>query len=190
MITEVIEDYFDRFPEDRERLSLLNEQIERGDDLIDRGNFAGHFTAGGLVFPHGYGELLLVHHIRHDRWMHPGGHGEKGEANPVNVAIREIREETGLEVAYLTDDPSKSPWPIYIETRYVQARPQTPSKEEEPEHFHHNLIYPFIVVGGEVGHQEDELHDVGWFALHAAEVEYLQPALERVRTLILPHLNS
>jgi 8-oxo-dGTP pyrophosphatase MutT (NUDIX family) len=40
--------------------------------------------------------VLLRWHERIGRWMQVGGHGDPGEHDPWQVALREAREETGL----------------------------------------------------------------------------------------------
>jgi len=58
-----------------------------------------HFTASCWITSTGKPKkILLIHHKKLGRWLQPGGHIEKFE-NPVVAAIREVREETGLEIA-------------------------------------------------------------------------------------------
>src|ERR1017187_8465662 len=56
----------------------------------------GHITCTGLVLaPHGE-RVLLVHHRRLDRWLLPGGHVEREDAQIGDAARREVIEETGV----------------------------------------------------------------------------------------------
>ena len=56
-------------------------------------------SCGAIVFRkfHGNIELLLIKHANGGHWSFPKGHVEAGETE-VETAIREIREETGIEV--------------------------------------------------------------------------------------------
>ncbi|MDD4957223.1 MAG: NUDIX domain-containing protein [Candidatus Omnitrophica bacterium] len=56
-----------------------------------------HFAAGGVVIKkeRGRPRVLLIKD-RYGRWTWPKGHLEKGET-PETAALREIKEETGLE---------------------------------------------------------------------------------------------
>jgi 8-oxo-dGTP diphosphatase len=54
-----------------------------------------HHTAGGIVLD-GQGRVLLVRHRKLGYWLQPGGSVEDGE-DPAAAAIREIREETGID---------------------------------------------------------------------------------------------
>ena len=54
-----------------------------------------HFTATGFVVN---GDATLLHwHHRVNEWLPPGGHVEKDE-DPVQAVLREVKEETGLDV--------------------------------------------------------------------------------------------
>ena len=46
---------------------------------------------------HGNTEILLIRHVKSGYWSFPKGHVEKGETE-VETAVREIKEETGLDV--------------------------------------------------------------------------------------------
>jgi 8-oxo-dGTP diphosphatase len=67
-------------------------------------------AAGGVV--EGDGLLLLVHRPRYDDWTFPKGKAEADEADE-ECAVREVREETGLECELLDE---------LAPTEYVDAR--------------------------------------------------------------------
>lgn len=80
-----------------------------------------HFTASGVVLEQGH--LLLVNHKRIGGWVPPGGHVEPNEM-PEETVIREIMEETGIEVEIVSDAmPSSADAEAMFLARplYVQA---------------------------------------------------------------------
>jgi len=92
----------------------------------------GHITATGLVLAPDRERLLLVHHRRLDRWLLPGGHVDREDAEIWDSARREVIEETGAQLV-------------------AAARPRLagldvhgiPLKHGEPYHLHHDLIFQF-----------------------------------------------
>ncbi|MFU8839994.1 MAG: NUDIX hydrolase [Nitriliruptoraceae bacterium] len=60
-----------------------------------------HVTGSAIVLDGG-GRVLLHRHKRLGRWLQPGGHLDPGEL-PWQAAVRETREETGVEAAHPPD---------------------------------------------------------------------------------------
>ena len=58
-----------------------------------------HFTASALIVHNK--KVLLVNHLKLGVWLYPGGHVEKDE-NPDQTLIREVKEETGLDVEIIS----------------------------------------------------------------------------------------
>lgn len=104
----------------------------------------GHITGTGLVL-HPAGEsVLLVHHRRLDRWLLPGGHVESGDGAVWETARREVIEETGVLLA-----PNARPVLAGIDVHGI------PPKGHEPFHLHHDLIFGFRAVTGELQCSEE-----------------------------------
>jgi 8-oxo-dGTP pyrophosphatase MutT (NUDIX family) len=93
-----------------------------------------HVTGSALVLHPPSRRVLLRWHDRMGSWLQIGGHGDPGETSPLEVALREGREETGL-----TD---LTPWPDPDQPRLVQvAVVPVPAAKGEPAHDHADLRY-------------------------------------------------
>src|SRR5262249_16885133 len=57
-----------------------------------------HLPASAIVVDEAGERTLFVHHRKSGSWLQPGGHFEPGDASAGEAALREAREETGLEV--------------------------------------------------------------------------------------------
>lgn len=88
------------FPKDLEEQSYKKQflnLIEERSDCFERTCFEpGHITASAWVLNHTEEKVLLMHHRKLDIWVQPGGHCD-GDPNVLEVALKEVREETGLE---------------------------------------------------------------------------------------------
>lgn len=124
-----------------------------------------HYTATVFVVSESRPrKILLVHHKKFDKWMPPGGHIEKME-NPIEAAVREVKEESGVDIKPFLqkidkiDDRAKIlPLPTFILEETIDHH------GEQPEHYHIDFVYTFEVPMQELSHQIDESYDIGWFA--------------------------
>lgn len=128
-----------------------------------------HFTASAFILSkNSPKKVVLVHHKKHGVWLQPGGHVEPFE-NPVEAAVREVKEETGIDISFLfrqiqpIDHFGKVlPVPAFFLEETI------PAHKDEPEHFHLDLFYTVEVPFQEVSLQAEESHEVGWFTLKEA----------------------
>jgi 8-oxo-dGTP pyrophosphatase MutT (NUDIX family) len=111
-------------------VALVRELLASGADAWAR-DVPLHLTASALVVHPASGRVLLRWHERLGRWLQVGGHADAGEADPLAIALREAREETGL--------PDLAPWPD-DRIRHV-AICDVPAGKGEPAHRHADLRY-------------------------------------------------
>lgn len=92
------------------------------------------FTVATFVLHEG--KVLLLWHRKLSMWLPPGGHIDPHEL-PDEAAVREVREETGLEVVLLSQPVMPQiPGPLQL------ARPEGIQLEDiSPGHQHIDLIY-------------------------------------------------
>lgn len=115
-------------------------------------------------------KFLLLFHKKHQKWLPPGGHLEKGET-PAETAHREVAEETGLIIEFISQEN------IWIEETYAKSihRPyailleQVPAMGKEPAHEHLDFIYIAKPLSG-------TLIEGKWFSLE--EILKLKPHAE------------
>ena len=65
-------------------------------DILTRDNRIAHFTASGFVVNRDASRVLMAHHDIYKVWAWTGGHAD-GEGDLLSVALREAREEPGVE---------------------------------------------------------------------------------------------
>lgn len=66
------------------------------DTLLTRENRIAHMTASAWIVNKARTKVLLVYHTIMDSWAWSGGHAD-GEKDMLAVALKEAKEETGLE---------------------------------------------------------------------------------------------
>lgn len=95
-------------------------------------------------------EILLIRHKNGGHWSFPKGHVEDGETEE-QTALREIREETGLQV------------------RLDQAFRHTVSYSPKELVWKEVVYFAAAVLSGQEHVQPEEISDMGWFTPAQAE---------------------
>jgi len=154
--------------------------VTRHANPFDRAIADGHLTGSALVLAEGGDRVLLLFHRKLGRWLQPGGHAEAGEADGEAVALREAREETGIEDLRL--HPS-APRPLDVDVHLIPARPR------EPAHKHLDLRYLVLAPGDAmtrlVPAEARALRWFGWAELSALDLDPgLRRALATARTQV------
>lgn len=72
-------------------------------DVLTRDNDMCHFTSSAWVVNKDRTKVLMIHHNIYNSWAWIGGHAD-GEEDLLKVAIREVKEETGLSNIKVIDE--------------------------------------------------------------------------------------
>jgi 8-oxo-dGTP pyrophosphatase MutT (NUDIX family) len=154
---------------DRDRLLGLP-----ADDLWSRTTRL-HATASALIVHPPTARVLLRWHERQQAWLQVGGHGDPGETDPVGIALREGREETGLA--------DLAPWPDAALLHLVVV--PVPAKGVEPAHEHADLRFVLATATPEAARPERPDAPLRWLTLPEAAAltaeENLRESLARLR---------
>jgi 8-oxo-dGTP pyrophosphatase MutT (NUDIX family) len=117
-----------------------------------------HFTASALVVHQESERVLLRWHQRLRAWLQVGGHGDPGESDPLEIALREAREETGI-----TD---LVPWPDAAVRHAAVCR--VPPGKGEPEHEHADLRFFMATRDPDAARPENPDAPLRWVTLDKA----------------------
>ena len=85
--------------EERDKEVMLR-YIRSCDDYLERENEIAHFTTSIWTINKARTKTLMAYHNIYDSWAWIGGHAD-GEEDLPSVALRELREETGVRHATL-----------------------------------------------------------------------------------------
>jgi 8-oxo-dGTP pyrophosphatase MutT (NUDIX family) len=109
------------------------------------------------------------------QWTLPKGQQEAGETVP-ETAVREVREETGLEVELIGPLDTIDYWFVWApeQTRY------------------HKFVHYFLMraTGGDLTRHDHEMEDAAWFSLDRAQAVMAFPNERRLLDLIPDALRA
>ena len=143
LILNILNEYLLLFPEEKQRqskiLSYLNDFSDK--QIIDWNNFKGHIVASGFVYSKEDKKFLVMYHNDMKIYTYPGGHIDSNDINPLEAAIREVKEETGL-VNFKNINISKNELiPIDIDTHVIRYN----ERLNLPQHYHFDFRYLFVI---------------------------------------------
>ena len=152
-------------------------------DCFGKANPLGHITGSAYIVDPA-GRFLMTHHAKLGRWLQVGGHSDLHEHDPLQTALREAREESGL-----TDLRPLQTAPIDIDVHRIPERRKS-SGVVEPAHDHLDLRYALITQAPTEICITAESSDLQWFAFEALPELALDSAAMRAANKVRRLLAS
>ncbi len=118
--------------ESRQRILAF---VRANPDCFERSLQKGHITASAWLINAANTHALLTHHRKLRLWLQLGGHAD-GDPNALRVAMREAREESGIECIA----------PVTTNIFDVDVH-RIPAHGSEPAHFHYDIRFLLRVDG-------------------------------------------
>ncbi|SDS01378.1 8-oxo-dGTP pyrophosphatase MutT, NUDIX family [Paraoerskovia marina] len=169
-------------PRSPEQAALRDRYLDfldiHGEDSLRRDGGPEHVTGSCFVLTPDLTHVLLCYHRKGQFWVQVGGHVEADDASVADGALREAREESGLDVAA---------W---------RTRPADLHRHELGSAFgrctaHWDVGYVSFAPRDMVPAVSDESDDVAWFAVDDLPAEVPPDFPQRLATVldeVRPHL--
>lgn len=147
--------------EAKDKQTILN-YIDTFDDVLTRNNECCHFTASSWAVNRERTKVLMIYHNIYQSWAWSGGHAD-GESDLLNVAVRELKEETGVENVKIVK-------PAIFSLEILTVDGHVKKGKYVSAHLHLNLTYLLEVAENEVLRiKEDENSGVKWVKIEEVE---------------------
>ena len=182
-IYEQIKAYRPWNEQERQDQAVILAFLDKNPDAFYRTNLLAHMTASAWVVNPQRSKVLMVYHRLYDSWSWTGGHAD-GEEDLLAVALREVREETGVQRLRPVTEEIYSLEVLTVDGHEKHGR-------YVPSHLHLNVTYlleaeedqPLRVC-------EAENSGVAWFSLADALSASTEPwFVERIYKKLNEKLN-
>ena len=161
-LKEKIEKYIPYNEQEKNDKKIILQYLEQFDNILTRENEFAHFTASSWVLNKEKTKVLMIYHNIYQSWAWTGGHAD-GESDLLQTAIRELKEETGVEnVKVLNDD--------IFSLEIICVNGHVKRGKYVSSHVHLNLTYLLEVDENETLRvKEDENSGVKWVNIEDVE---------------------
>ena len=146
--------------EEKDQKTILA-YLDKYDDAFERSNELAHMTASAWVVNKNRNKVLMAYHRIYDSWSWLGGHCD-GDKDCLKVAVREVKEEAGLENVKALKEDIFSLEVLSVDSHYKKGN-------YVPTHLHLNVTYLLEADEDEaLKVKEDENSGVAWFEMDEA----------------------
>ena len=152
--------------EEQDRKELLR-RLQSGEELYSRDNCAAHLTASAWVVSPDRTRVLMAYHNLYDSWAWLGGHAD-GERDLLAVALREVREESGVSAVPVCDQ--------LFSVEILPVSGHEKRGEYVSSHLHMNVTFLLEAnPSAPIRSKPDENSRVAWFTLDGAVAASSEP---------------
>lgn len=152
----VIEGFSPRCEQEREDQRMMLRYLELFPDVLLRTNETAHFSASAWVVNPSQEKVLMLYHNIYSSWSWPGGHAD-GAEDLLGVALREVKEETGIERVQPVREDLYSLEILTVNAHFKRGKYIVP-------HLHLNLTYLLEADDSQCLYTKpDENSAVRWF---------------------------
>ena len=182
-LREVIEGYSPCCEQEENDRRMMLRYLDIFPDALLRTNETAHFSASAWVVNPAHDRVLMIWHNIYKSWSWPGGHAD-GESDLLSVALREIREETGVKNVRPASEDVFSLEILTVNAHFKRGKYVVP-------HLHLNLTY--LLEADETDAlkiKPDENSGVRWFGLDEAVDACCEPDMKIVYTKLNEKLRK
>lgn len=156
--------------QEREDRRIMLDCMANFSNLLSRQNELAHFTASAWVANPDRTRVLMIYHNIYNSWAWTGGHAD-GEEDLLSVALREVREETGLARVEPVVHAPFSLEILPVSAHFKRGKYVSP-------HLHLNLTYLLEASDTQsIRVKPDENSGVRWFETDAAVAASSEPEM-------------
>lgn len=156
--------------------------LDEMEDVLSRENPWIHGTSCAFVLNEDRTKILMLYHNVYDAWSMSGGHMD-GDIYPLEVALKELEEETGLvELVKVYDQP------VSLDLIAVQGH----WKKGDYVNAHIHLNFTYLVIGKEsasIRPKLDENSGVDWIPVVDLEIKCTEPHMLVIYRSILERVG-
>lgn len=137
--------------------------------VLTRDNKIAHLCVSGFILNESMDKTLMIHHNIYQSWGWTGGHAD-GNTNLLEVALKEAKEETGVES-----------FPLSTEIASLDILPVPPhEKNGKVVNTHLHLTATYLLVAKEDARltvKPDENSGVSWLAVEELKNYCIEPIM-------------
>ena len=151
-LKQLIKNYIYNNPKENSAHDMLN--LLKTDGCFLKNNYDGHFTGSAWIISPEKDKILMTHHKKLGMWLQLGGHAD-GEKDLLKVALREAKEESGIQHFNILRDEI-----FDLDIHKI------PKQMNQPSHKHYDIR--FLLETDPVFNEisvSDESYDVAWIPI-------------------------